>query len=558
MSDIVHFKYATGAITDIAFSPCGNFLATADTDRCVGLCRFTNRDEDETKPVEWIYIGKFRSHYKPITSIFFEEVSEQRQERLGEDATDFPTLYSLGEDRILHEYDLEKSTIRGGIKLANSTKVDQTAVPTACVSIPGRKITKEELDDIRANPSEDTTSTEYLVLRECDDEGMWTADTVVTVNDEFKFKVWDLSSELENVEYYANYTNFYEVGGSDVDTENDHSSKSKNIKVNRKTLLAPTYGGAINKVFVLPERRGSVIGPSQYLAYGTFSKVVGLVKLPLDGNPIKSMALIAHPGELSCVVSSFDGKYILTAGGSDRSVKLWAVNTHALEASIQLGGKGIDPYMSLIEGGRSGEFYQDMLDYFYYAQLCSQGINTTAARKITGFVPVSQVIHLMRALGYYPTQQEIMDISNEIIFSHQTHLASYRDKVDLEEFIKLYVNYRPVFGLGNKSFEAAFKVLAEIKDSEQNEDSEDEQNKKEGDRKTLSRDELCEHLQTLGEQMGPGELVGALQALSGAEYDVSEDTNALAAMLKKMLAKEYTPQSFAQDILGFEAYGEGT
>ena len=30
---------------------------------------------------------------------------------------------------------------------------------------------------------------------------------------------------------------------------------------------------------------------------------------------------------------------------------------------------GLQPYMALLEGGRQGEFFQELLDYFYYAQL---------------------------------------------------------------------------------------------------------------------------------------------------------------------------------------------
>jgi hypothetical protein len=47
---------------------------------------------------EWIFMGKQRSHYKPITDILFNEVSSVESEPLH--------LFSLGEDRMLIEYDL--------------------------------------------------------------------------------------------------------------------------------------------------------------------------------------------------------------------------------------------------------------------------------------------------------------------------------------------------------------------------------------------------------------------------------------------------------------------
>lgn len=78
------------------------------------------------------------------------------------------------------------------------------------------------------------------------------------------------------------------------------------------------------------------------------------------------------------------------------------------------------------------------MDYFYYAQLRSQGLSTTSARQISGLIPLHEVVNLMRALGYYPTQQQVEDIRTEIQLS-QAHLkpgSRLKDKVDLEQFIK--------------------------------------------------------------------------------------------------------------------------
>ena len=51
------------------------------------------------------------------------------------------------------------------------------------------------------------------------------------------------------------------------------------------------------------------------------------------------------------------------------------------------------------------------VDYFYYAQLVSQGEESTAPRESTGQVPLDRIPDLMRALGYYPTEQEVQNMS---------------------------------------------------------------------------------------------------------------------------------------------------
>lgn len=102
--------------------------------------------------------------------------------------------------------------------------------------------------------------------------------------------------------------------------------------------LAPTYGGPINRMTILPRMSASKGGAAAdeasappVVVYGTSEKVVGLVMMPLDGNPDTSMGLIAHPGEISAVAPTHDGRYVLTAGGMDCTVNLWSVDTRGLE-----------------------------------------------------------------------------------------------------------------------------------------------------------------------------------------------------------------------------------
>lgn len=57
------------------------------------------------------------------------------------------------------------------------------------------------------------------------------------------------------------------------------------------------------------------VGDGQaWLAYSTGEQVVGLIAWPLDGDPKHSMGVIAHPGEVSGMALSFDGRKLVTLG----------------------------------------------------------------------------------------------------------------------------------------------------------------------------------------------------------------------------------------------------
>lgn len=94
----------------------------------------------------------------------------------------------------------------------------------------------------------------------------------------------------------------------------------------------------------------------KYLVYQTAVKVMGLIKMPIDGNPNKTMGLISHPGKIADFCVSKNGQYLFTCGGADLSVKMWAIDVQPIENAIAYGQQEdeMDPFINLIEGGREG------------------------------------------------------------------------------------------------------------------------------------------------------------------------------------------------------------
>jgi cilia- and flagella-associated protein 251 len=171
-----------------------------------------------------------------------------------------------------------------------------------------------------------------------------------------------------------------------------------------------------------------------------------------------------------------------------------------------------------------------MNDFFYYSMIRSKKENTTRTRKLEGFVPVDELPNLMRAMGYYPTNQEIANMKSEVRFASYPSRGEPNNRVTIEEFIKLFVNHRPVYGIGKNNIEEAFKAIIE-------------QSGEAGD-DYLHNMELLASLKTTGEEIGEEEISEILHNL------VSEKRP------EKAFPDQVTSDKFAEDILGFEEVDE--
>ncbi|CAF1189811.1 unnamed protein product [Didymodactylos carnosus] len=304
-------------------------------------------------------------------------------------------------------------------------------------------------------------------------------------------------------------------------------------KMCRKTTLGPTFGSPLRKIQVLPQTTNQ---NKHYLYFMTQDKV-GLQRLPLTGNPYDQMAVIMHPNKVADVVSSFDGKYLFSSGGLDSTIHMLKVNTDVLDVQSNLGGADLIPFYKLLEGGREGDIFKEMQDLFYYSQLRYQGLDRFDRREVAPVIPLSEIPFVMRALGYYPTEQEIEEMLNEVKFSKYVDTNTYVEEIDLNDFIKLYINHRPAFGLNPSDLYQAFEVLGDNLNSKTCEPE-------------ITRENLLYLLQTFGEHMSEYELADCLCNLLNLQENIDDMNTADASeFVESRLPNKITLQSFMEELL---------
>ncbi|XP_062038500.1 cilia- and flagella-associated protein 251 isoform X2 [Lepus europaeus] len=309
-------------------------------------------------------------------------------------------------------------------------------------------------------------------------------------------------------------------------------------KMCRKTLLGPTFGSPIEQTQVLPARTAKEL-QKRYLVFINKDKV-GLQILPVDGNPHKTWAIVCHPNGVAGMALSCDGSYAFTAGGHDRSVVQWKINLSALDAAVSLGGEDLTPFYGLVPGGRDGKFYTELEDYFYYSQLRSQGIDTMEGRQVSEHICLSELPFVMRAIGFYPSEEKIADMFNEIKFSEYVNTGKIIDKINLPDFLKVYLNHRPPFGNTMSGIQQTFEVLGFTNSKGQ---------------KAIRREDFLKLLQTKGEHMTQEEMSDCFATLFGLNPEGWGSEPAATSVKGSEICLEELPEEITAEIFTTEILG---
>ena len=336
------------------------------------------------------------------------------------------------------------------------------------------------------------------------------------------FLIVECCDKIESTEYPT------AVAPYPFDTNNEHLLLTANTgyklklwssKICRQTVLGPCFGGPITILRNLNPKKKS--NKYKYVAYATADKVIGIIRLPLDGNPHNYIGLIAVPGRLNHMSISPNGKYISTAGEGD--LNIWRVDYDILEQNEMFNvaiENPLDIYPSLLEGGEDGELYRELKDFFYYSQIRRMEENSTKAHKLDGKIPLKEIPNLMIALGHYPTLKEMENMQNEVKYS-KADKGIFVEDLALKDFVKLFINHRSAYGLTKEYIEDTMREAFD-------------------DISQISRKDLVELLTKHGEKMSLEEINYYLNVLVG-EGDVDN-----------LLNENTTAEHLITNVLGFE------
>jgi len=296
---------------------------------------------------------------------------------------------------------------------------------------------------------------------------------------------------------------------------------------------------------------------------------VGVLALPLLGQPDSAVAVLAHPSSASAQFSpTFDGSQLLSFSPLDTAIKLWSLTPAAFPTSSPAALTSA--LLSALDDEEGGSLAARIEQY---AMLCEiedaeRDGSGRQERRVHGDIAFSHIGRLCRALGCYVSQREEQQMIDELRWEQQRHAANRPTdgRLSKDDFLRLYLHHRPIFGLGHEQFEWAFTTLQQ-KEGDDTTVTADEDVRSADD--TMDTAELVHSLMTEGEGMSAGELTHCLDQLLGAgqkyregeeekeavemAFEESSDGREVERILARLPAR-MSARWFASTLLGFDDY----
>uniref|UniRef100_A0A182MZC4 Cilia- and flagella-associated protein 251 n=1 Tax=Anopheles dirus TaxID=7168 RepID=A0A182MZC4_9DIPT len=222
-------------------------------------------------------------------------------------------------------------------------------------------------------------------------------------------------------------------GGNQLLVANDqHKFKlfhSRTFEI-QHTFLAPFHDGTARCLRLLP-------GEDFFLFITTNN--IYLHQLPIDGNPFKYLSVRGHPKRLKSLQVAWTVRSAFSFGDGDHAVSMWKINTSPLLDNLKHAGTGLDPFCTLLPGGKRGCYVREILSLFFYNQISPKNSDGDAELTLRDAMDIRDVPNYLRSIGFHMTEYEERNLCKEM-----EHFGTYF--LTFEEVTKLFLNHRTATG----------------------------------------------------------------------------------------------------------------
>ncbi|KAL0214368.1 hypothetical protein P9112_006552 [Eukaryota sp. TZLM1-RC] len=208
----------------------------------------------------------------------------------------------------------------------------------------------------------------------------------------------------------------------------------------KQTVLGPVFTSPVSQIT-------PVKGFPEFLVFSTFDRIVGVLHLPLDGNPARVLGVLAHADSVldvatievknrSFVCSVGGPAELVTSSGQkqrevhDGSLCVWNFDPLPLKQQLVNSGQGIKPFLDALNCDES--FIEFLHDVFTFS--CIQSKTDKDMVVLPSSLP-----SMLSALDVFLSEWELGVLEKEA-----DELAKGQKGLTFDDFVKIYFNHRRV------------------------------------------------------------------------------------------------------------------